>query len=421
MAKIGFQGIVGSNAEEAAKLFVEKNKKSKHIISDLLENVEFIPCITSQNTITSLKNGNIDYAVVATKNTLGGTVEETFQAINQEYLMFMGTEILPIHHCLFKKKGVELSKIDTVCSHPQALIQTEITRERYFPDMEEFSYADTALAAENLANNILPDNYAVICRKNAGLSFGLELIQENIEDSKDNYTEFRIYKTTNIAYDNDEKPSFKEWLTYQFASEDGLSYIAKVIMIIGMFIAIIVTREFNMNAFEAAIMVGGYTTFVILFFTSNKFRSSRRFDQLTGYWKYYSISDKRKEKDFREQNLDTPRIVKIEEVDNKLKFSGFICNAQNRPFFESKEDILISSIGKKKGNLMYFYGKPNIVQSGINIGGIAHLKWTSKYAASKINRMDGGYYGTVSRDTGSLTYLRITKEEYETFRNSMFL
>lgn len=75
--RIGYQGVEGSNAEAAAKKLAERLS---------FKDAEFIPLISSKNVITALKQHRIDYGVVATKNTLGGTVRETFNAIKNEYL-----------------------------------------------------------------------------------------------------------------------------------------------------------------------------------------------------------------------------------------------------------------------------------------------------------------------------------------------
>ncbi|WP_054743270.1 prephenate dehydratase domain-containing protein [Cellulosilyticum ruminicola] len=57
---------------------------------------------------------------------------------------------------------------------------------------------DIAIGAKYLAEGILQETTAVICRKEAVLKYGLYLLVEGIEDYKDNYTEFRMIK--NVKY-----------------------------------------------------------------------------------------------------------------------------------------------------------------------------------------------------------------------------
>lgn len=186
---IGYQGEEGSNSQEAAKLFA----------NELGVMGTFVPLVSSGRVADALEKGTITYGVMAIRNNLGGRVLETEQALEKYSSLEQVSELqIPIHHCLFcKNKDVE-TKICKVVSHIQALLQTRTYRAEYYPEWEEFEYADTALAAKDLAEGVLPDTTAVICRKNAGEMYDLHLIAENIEDNKQNYTTFGLFqKSTN--------------------------------------------------------------------------------------------------------------------------------------------------------------------------------------------------------------------------------
>ena len=302
MIKIGYQGDVGSNSEEAAQIFAKEQglKEGEY---------ELVPLVESRYVASQLKAGKIHYGVVATRNSVAGPVEETYLAIKDEFFEFVQTVILPIHHCVFARPGVKEEDISVVTSHIQALKQTKKNRTLKYPSWKEEEANDTAAVARNLGAGILPDNYAVICRKNAGEQYGLKLLCENIEDDRNNRTEFRVFKNPEMDYSGENKPSIWQWIAYQFASENGMSYIAQGIMIIGIIIAIFITQKFNLSAWEAASTVGEYTATVIIFFTSHSFRYNRRFKSLEGFWKYYSVSSK--DIEGNDQKFTTPRIVKI--------------------------------------------------------------------------------------------------------------
>lgn len=182
MVKIGFQGDVGSNAEEATGRFIDEFK---------LENADQIPLITSKNVVSALIEQKIDYGVMATRNSIAGEVTETKEALNNDIEMLEETQI-PIHHCVFTKSK-DVSKITSIASHIQALRQTRNTRKKIMPKAQEVECIDTALAAKMLCNGEYPSNYAVICRKNAGERYGLNLFAENIEDDKSNKTTFGLF------------------------------------------------------------------------------------------------------------------------------------------------------------------------------------------------------------------------------------
>ena len=412
MIRIGYQGEVGSNNEAAAEIFAEEQGFSK-------DEYELIPLVESRYVVSYLKANKIDYGVVASRNSVAGPVKETYEAIKDEYFEFVQTVILPIHHCIFIKQHMEPENIKVVTSHIQALNQTKNNRHIRFPNWEDKETNDTASAARNLSEGIFPDDYAVICRKNAGERYGLKLVCENIEDVRNNRTEFRVYKNSTMDYSEKNKPNFWQWFSYQFASEQGMSYIAQGVMILGMIIAIMLTQHFKFDSWDAAMTVGGYTAAIIVFFTSGSFRSNRRYQSLEGYWKYYSMSCK--DLDGNDQKFTTPRIVKIVEEDGELKLYGVICDKENVPMFESKTgEVFVSSIGKKKGGLIYAYESPSSSQR-TPIKGIAYLTWRSQSPAAPVNMMRGMYYGTMTGDEGTLTYLRITEEEYNRHRTSTFL
>lgn len=408
--KIGYQGMKGSNSEEAAKLMASKLG---------INVVEYVPLITSKAVIGELKRNRIDYGVVAVKNTLGGTVIETFEAIKNEYLQLVSTEIIHIHHCLYKRKDVEIEKINNIASHIQALKQTEVNRAKLYPNCKEQEVEDTAIAAKYLLEGILPKETAVLCRKNAGEDYELDLIYENMEDNPENYTEFRMFKLPELDYSNTEKPSLIERAKYQVVNESGLGYLSKDIMVMAIFISFYLAEIFKWSSWDTAMFVGGYLSILFLFLTSDHLRQKFRYQSITGFWKYYSLSDN-KEIKADEQKFDTPRLVKIEEIDGELVFSGFICDMENIPLFESTK-VLISALGKCKGQLVYWYNNPNELNRGYSINGLVELNWITKNPEAKINKMSGYYMGKATKDTGGIQYLRITEEEYLAHKNSDFL
>ncbi len=184
---IGFQGIEASNSEEAAKIFANKLN---------IKNANFIPLTTSQNVADKLKENEIDFGVFAMKNKLGGEVVETKNALNgnEEIFQKIDTLILKVHHSVFKKsKDVKEQDLKIIASHIQALLQTKNFRKTHFPSLQEMEVEDTAIAAKYLAEGKLNSDVAVVCKKEAGLMFGLDLMYENIEDDKENLTEFGIF------------------------------------------------------------------------------------------------------------------------------------------------------------------------------------------------------------------------------------
>ncbi|MFR5117905.1 MAG: prephenate dehydratase domain-containing protein [Eubacterium sp.] len=149
-----------------------------------------------KNILEAMQKGEVQHGVLRVENSTAGPVGEflchTFENISYEKL---AVYVLPIHHCLFKKPGVDAAALQEVASHPQALRQTiNTTCKEKFPDLKELEIEDTAIGAEWLAKGILPETTAAICSARAGKLWDLEMIAENIEDSSENRTTFWLLK-----------------------------------------------------------------------------------------------------------------------------------------------------------------------------------------------------------------------------------
>ena len=182
MEKIGYMGIAGSFSEIAAMDMAKQMQ---------MKDVEYEPLVCAVNILKALKEGEIRYGVLAVKNSTAGPVSEFVKAFADVPYEVVKEYVLPIHHCLFKKSDkIKTEDLKIVASHPQALKQTEGNRKASYSHMKEQAIEDTAIGAEWLAKGRLSEDTGVICSKRAGESWGLDLIEENIEDSADNKTTF---------------------------------------------------------------------------------------------------------------------------------------------------------------------------------------------------------------------------------------
>lgn len=187
--KIGYQGIEGSHSEEAAKTFARELG---------LKKVQLIPLISSLSVVEKLEKGEVDYGVVAVRNTLGGEVIETREALRNKDPQVLRQRSFAIHHCLFVlDSSVRLGDILAVASHIQALVQCQGNIKGHLGGVELIDIEDTALGALHLAQGKHEPTTAVLCKKTAGEKYGLHLLLENIEDSEDNRTDFILFNLKN--------------------------------------------------------------------------------------------------------------------------------------------------------------------------------------------------------------------------------
>lgn len=172
-------GIPFSNSWEMARIFSGRIKEP---------DAELIPAVTSEGVVKELLKGSSDLGVLAVRNSSAGPVIETEEALEGLDYRIVSEGDLHIHHCVFTKKPD--SEITSVSSHIQALEQCRMSLSELYPGAEQKECSDTAYAAEMLAEGLLPETCAVLCKRSAGEHYGLHLAHENIEDADDNTTHF---------------------------------------------------------------------------------------------------------------------------------------------------------------------------------------------------------------------------------------
>ena len=192
--RIGYQGIRGSNSEFATGEFVRTLRLSR------LGEVELVPLVSSMGVIQALREGRVDFGVVAVRNKIAGEVKETKDALRPIVYNVADTNTVPIRYCMCIHSDASFNKITTVASHPQALAQTAKERAQRFPNLREVETADTALAAQQLADGTLPKTTAVLCSEHAAKLYGLQIefyrlgamYEDEFGARQPNETEFRM-------------------------------------------------------------------------------------------------------------------------------------------------------------------------------------------------------------------------------------
>lgn len=186
--QVGYQGIKGSNSEEAAKRLMDKFN---------IHDYQLVALVSSYNVFSQLLTNKIDYAVVATKNNISGFVTETYQAINDVHVELVSKEILPIRHGIYSKnKSVQPMDITKIISHEQAIKQCQHNILKFFPTAAVEAVENTAVGAKYLYESKYNQQTAVICSSSAAKTYHLHLLFDSFQDSTHNKTEFSLYQDT---------------------------------------------------------------------------------------------------------------------------------------------------------------------------------------------------------------------------------
>ncbi|HVX91527.1 MAG TPA: prephenate dehydratase domain-containing protein [Candidatus Paceibacterota bacterium] len=183
--KIGVSGVRGSFSEQAGR---------QYAASVGVREPEMAYLTSVEGVLSALDAGSIERGVFPVENSTGGIVIEAVYAMAKHLFDVETMFELEIHQNLLVKPGTKAEHITRVVSHDQALKQCRMYLKRKWPGIDMEEYPDTAKAAQDLANGVLKDSDAVIASKNCAEMYGLDLLEESIQDLKYNFTNFVVAK-----------------------------------------------------------------------------------------------------------------------------------------------------------------------------------------------------------------------------------
>lgn len=181
----GIQGGKGSFNEEALFDFLKRSDITDYKIKYLY---------TSENVLSALHKGEIDRGQLAIHNAVGGIVEESIVAMAKYKFNIVDQFAIKISHALMIRNDTSLSEIDSIMSHPQVFAQCKQTLLEKYPNLKQISgnrnLIDHAMVAKYLSYKKLPKNIATIGSKVLAQIYNLKIIEDNLQDAKQNYTSF---------------------------------------------------------------------------------------------------------------------------------------------------------------------------------------------------------------------------------------
>ncbi len=184
--KISILGGNGSYSFFAAQQFFT-SKPEKNI---------FLGCDNFEEVIRTVEDGEAEYAVLPIENTTSGGINEVYDLLLNTSLSIVGEEKFQVQHCLIGKAGTKLEEITSILTHPEAKRQCS----HYIAhklntkiDLQE-STAHAADMVSNSQTTVSDKNscMAAIASEETAKLFGLEVLEKNIANQKENWTRFVI-------------------------------------------------------------------------------------------------------------------------------------------------------------------------------------------------------------------------------------
>ncbi len=178
-----------------------KESYSSLAADKLCKGAEKLYCLSFAATLNLLLEGISDAAVLPVENCIMGSVVQNLDLISTaENVMGVGEYFLPVEHRLVTRGKVPYSNIQRVCSHVQALSQCSEFIANNFP------------AAKLIYTHSTAESLSMLDGHTAGIvgahakdgADGLVFSEENIADSKENFTRFLLFKRGNIPPEHSE-------------------------------------------------------------------------------------------------------------------------------------------------------------------------------------------------------------------------
>jgi prephenate dehydratase len=171
--QVAFQGEPGAYSEEAAYAYFGA--------------VETQPCETFDDVFAAVTSGVCEFGLIPIENSLAGSIHQNYDLLLRHDLHIVGEYFLRVRHCLIGLPGANMGKIRRVTSHPQALGQcAAYLRELGVKTDPAYDTAGSVQLVKALGD----PTTAAIASKRAAEIYGMQVLQEGIEDNPENYTRF---------------------------------------------------------------------------------------------------------------------------------------------------------------------------------------------------------------------------------------
>ncbi|MCC5940391.1 MAG: prephenate dehydratase [Balneolaceae bacterium] len=178
--RVSYQGTDGAFSHQAAM----RHFKQRYT------NVECIGYTRFEEAADAVEKGDVDVSILPIENTTAGSINDTYDLLNDKSLYIIGEEVLKINHCLMAPENVPLNNVRRILSHPQAIAQCS----RFLsslPRCHVESYFDTAMAARKVRDD--DDlSQAAIASSYAAEIYGLQILKRDLANQTDNLTRFVI-------------------------------------------------------------------------------------------------------------------------------------------------------------------------------------------------------------------------------------
>ena len=189
--KVAFLGPEGTFTQEAAL---------KHFGDSAIS----VPMAAIDEVFRDVLAGSCNYGVVPVENSTEGVISHTLDSFMDSSLKICGEVELRIHQNLLIGPNTNKDNITRVYSHAQSLAQCRQWLNSNLPNVERVAVSSNAEAAKRVQGEW---NSAAIAGDMSCQLYGLEKLNDKIEDNPDNSTRFLIIGRQEVPPSGDDRTS----------------------------------------------------------------------------------------------------------------------------------------------------------------------------------------------------------------------
>ncbi len=203
-ARVVFQGAEGAYSQAAMQEYFGDKIQSAHVDS-------------FRDAMAALDEGSADFAVLPIENSTAGIISEVYDLLVEFENYIVGEQIIKIEHCLLGVPGTKIEDIKTVYSHPQSLMQSAKYLNNH--NWQQISMQNNAFAAQKVAQEG-DKSQAAVAGAHAASVYGLEILEQGINQEQANSTRFIIVTNQKIFRKDAQKVS----ICFEVPHESGSLY-----------------------------------------------------------------------------------------------------------------------------------------------------------------------------------------------------
>ena len=231
MKKIAFQGELGAYSHLACIEAVPDHNP--------------VACRTFESAMEEVNASECDLAMVPIENSVAGRVADIHYLLGGYDLKIYSEHFQEINHQLMVKPGASLDTIKNVRSHSMAIGQCNAAIKKH--NLDVIIMADTAGSAKFISEHGTTEDSAIASTLAAD-TYGLDIIDTNIQDMKNNTTRFLIM-SKELQQERNENLSYLTSCIFEVKSVPSALYKA-----LGGF----ATNGVNLTKLESFIVDGDF-------------------------------------------------------------------------------------------------------------------------------------------------------------------